>query len=252
MCSSDLDVVDLRHRVVAHVAAPGQALLGIDDRDLRGRPRLALDDLHPFAVSQSQVVGQRRRIGDGGRQADEARPRRQRRQSRQAQRQMMAALGRGEGMQLVDHDAAQAGEELLGVGVAEQQRQRFRRGHQQVRRALALAQAPALRRVPGPAFRPHRQLHLGNRQFEIAANIGRQGLERRDVDRMQFALALGVSQVIAGPTPLGELDQGGQEACQGFAAAGRRDQQGTPATFCQFDQRKLVAARSPAPACEPA
>ena len=54
----------------------------------------------------------RRRIGDRGRQADEAHLRRQGGDARQAKRQVMAALAGGEGMQLVDDHAAQAGEEL--------------------------------------------------------------------------------------------------------------------------------------------
>ena len=71
------DVVDLGHRVLAHVAAPRQALLGVDD----ARPRAAAPG-SPWTISTSSVarrriVGQRRRIGDRGRQADEARLRRQ-------------------------------------------------------------------------------------------------------------------------------------------------------------------------------
>jgi hypothetical protein len=139
----------------------------------------------------AQEVGEHRRIGDRGRQADEARLRRHRRQPGQAEREMMAALGGREGMQLVDDDAAQAGEELLGIGIAEQQRQRLRRGHQQVGRPLALAQPPALRRVAGPALGAHRQLHLGDRRLEVAADVGGQRLQGRDVERVQLALALG-------------------------------------------------------------
>ena len=176
----------------------------------------------------------------------------ERRQARQAERQMMAALGGGEGMQLVDDDAAQARKELLGVGIGQQQRQRFRRGHQQIGRPLALAQPPALRRVAGAALGAHRQLHLGDRHLEVAADVGRQRLERRDVERMQLALALGVGEVLAGPAALGELDQRGQEARQGLAAAGRRDQQRAPAAGRQLDQRQLVLPRRPAAAFEPA
>ena len=128
-------------------------------------------------------------------------------------------------MQLVDDHAAQAGEELRGVGIGQQQRQRFRRGHQEVGRPLALAQAAALRRVAGAALGPHRQAHLGDRRLEVAADVGRQRLQRRDVERVQLALALLVGEVAAGEAPLGELDQGRQEARQGLAAAGRRDQQ---------------------------
>ena len=164
----------------------------------------------------------------------------------------MAALGRREGMQLVDDDAAQAGEELLGVGIGQQQRQRFRRGHQQVGRPLALAQPAALRRVAGPALGAHRQLHLGDRRVEVAADVGRQRLQRRDVERVQLALALGVGEVLAGAAALGELDEGRQEACQRLAAAGRRDQQRALALPGQLDQRELMPPGRPAAAFEPA
>ena len=199
------DVVDLGHRVMAHVAAPRQALLGVDDADDRLRAGLALHDLD--LVLDGQELRHGRRIGDRGRQADEAHLRRQGGDARQAKRQVMAALAGGEGMQLVDDHAAEAGEELHGVGVAQQQRQRFRRGHQEIGRPLALAQAPALRRVAGAAFGAHRQRHLGDRHLEVAADVGGQRLQGRDVERVQLALALLVGQILAGEPPLGELDQ---------------------------------------------
>ena len=192
------DVVDLGHRVMAHVAAPRQPLLGVDEGHLGRRARLAQNDLDLLVIAQPQVIRQLRWIGDRGGQADEACLRRHGGEPREAERKVMAALGRRKGMQLVDDDAAQAREELLGVGVAQQQRQRFRRRHQQVGRPLALAQAPALRRVAGAALGAHRQLHLGDRQLEVAADVGRQRLQRRDVERVQLALALGMREVLAG------------------------------------------------------
>ena len=246
------DVVDLGHRVLAHVAAPRQPILRIDDRDLRRRTGLAVDDLDRLVVAQAKIVGELRRIGDGGREADEARLRRQRRQPCQAERQMMAALGGREGMQLVDDDAAQAGEELLRVGIGQQQRQRLGRRQQEIRRPFALAHAAALRRVAGPALGPHRQLHLGDRHFEVAADVGCQRLQRRDVERVQLALALGVRQVLAGLPPLGEFDQRRQEAGQGLAAAGRRDQQRALALGGQLDEVELMLPGRPAATFEPA
>ena len=199
-----------------------------------------------------EEVRQRRRIGDRGRQADEAHVRCQRGDARQAKRQVMAALAGGERVQLVDDQAFQAGEELRRIGIGQQQRQRFRRGHQQVRRALALAQAAALRRVAGAAFGTHRQLHLRDRHLEIAADVGGQCLERRDVERVQLALALLVGKVLAVAAALRELDQGRHEARQRLAAAGRRDQQRALALLRQFDQGELVRPRRPAATFEPA
>ena len=245
------DVVDLGQRVATHMAAPGRALVRIDDRDLGRRAGLAVDDLDRL-VAHAEVLGQLGRVGDGGREANETGLRRQRCHPSEAKRQMMAALGGRKGMQLVDDDATQACKELLGVGIAQQQRQRLGRGHQEIGRPLALAQATALRRVAGAALGADRQLHLGDRHLEIAADVGGQRLERRDVERMQLALTLGVRQVLARSAALGELDQRGQEARQGLAAAGGRDQQGAPGAGRQPDQRQLVLAGSPAAAFEPA
>jgi hypothetical protein len=165
---------------------------------------------------------------------------------------MMAALGRGERMQLIDDHAFQIGEELRRIGVAQQQRQRLGRRQQEIGRPLALAHAPALRRVAGAALGPHRQAHLGDRRLEIAADVGRQRLQRRDVERVQLALALGVREIVAGLAALRELDQRRQEAGQGLAAAGRCDQQRALALPCQIDQRELVRPRRPAATFEPA
>ena len=245
------DVVDLRHRVTTHVAAPRDALLRVDDRHDRRRAGLAHHDLHRL-VAQIEELGQRRRIRDGGREADEARLRGERRQPRQAERQMVPALAGGEGVQLVDDHALQVREELRRIEIGQQQRQRFRRRHQEVRRPLALAQPAALRRVAGPALRAHRQLHLGHRLFEVAADVRRQRLERRNVERVKLTLPLLVGKIFTGLAPLREFDQGRKKPGERLAAAGRRDQQRASALSRQIDQRKLVRPRRPAATLEPA
>ena len=165
---------------------------------------------------------------------------------------MMAAFGGGKGMQFVNDHAFQAGEKLCRIEVAQQQRQRLGRGHQQIRWPFALAQPSALWRIAGAALGPHRQLHLGNRRLEVALDVGRQRLQRRDVERVQFALSLDVRQVLALATTFGELDQGRQKPRQRLASAGRRDQQRTPAFPSQIDQRELVRPGRPAATFEPA
>ena len=122
------DVVDLGHGVMAHMAAPRQTLLGVDDAHHGLRAGLAAHDLD--LVLDREELRQLGRVGDRGRQADEAHMRRQRGHARQAKCEVMAALAGGEGMQFVHDQAFQAGEELRRVGIGEQQRQRFRRGHQ--------------------------------------------------------------------------------------------------------------------------
>ncbi len=70
-------------------------------------------------------------------------------QPREAQGQLVAALGAGERMHLVDDDGPEGGEDLRRIGIGEQQGQAFRRGQQDVRRLGALARALVGRRVAG-------------------------------------------------------------------------------------------------------
>ena len=58
--------------------------------------------------------------------------------------QVGAALARGQGVDLIDHDPAQAGEQPLRHRLAEQHRHALRRGQQDFRRMAA--QLPSLRR----------------------------------------------------------------------------------------------------------
>ena len=156
-------------------------------------------------------------------------------------------------MQLVDDDAAQAGEELLGVGIGQQQRQRFRRRHQQVAaaaRAGAGAGSAACRRCGS-----RRASAAASRRsaLEVAADVGRQRLQRRDVERVQLALALGMREILAGLRRRSVSSiRRRQEARQRLAAAGRRDQQRALALPGKLDQRKLMRPGRPAATFEPA
>ena len=76
--------------------------------------------------------------------------------------------------------------------------------------------------------------------------------KRRDVERVQLALALLVREILAVAAALRELDQGRQEARQRLAAAGRRDQQRALALLRQLDQGELVRPWRPAATFEPA
>ena len=79
---------------------------------------------------------------------------------------------------------------------------------------MALALALGRRRIAGPRFHADIETHLADRVFEIARNVDRQRLERRHIERMQALSA----------TVL-ELAERRQEARQGLAAAGGRDQE---------------------------
>ena len=71
----------------------------------------------------------------------------------------------------------------------EQQRELLGRGEQDVGRIAPLALALRGRRVAGAGLEPDRQRHLGDRAFEVARDVDRERLERRDVERVQPARA---------------------------------------------------------------
>ncbi len=58
-----------------------------------------------------------------------------------------------------------------------------------MRRIAALALALRRRRVAGAGLDPDRQLHLGDRRLEVARDVDRERLQRRDIERVQPALA---------------------------------------------------------------
>ena len=120
-----------------------------------GSPRTSVDRLDVAMRREPALKGLR--IGHGGGEADPAQARRERLQPGQRQRQQVAALAGGEGVDLVDHDRLQPLEEQEAVLMAEQQRQAFRRGQQDLRRPDALARLAVGRRVAGPRLDPDGQ-----------------------------------------------------------------------------------------------
>ena len=93
-------------------------------------------------------------------------------------------------MQLVEDDALDGREQIGGVRGREQQRQLFRGREQDVGRIAALAQALSGRCIAGAGLDADRQRHLGDRRIEIACDIDRQGLEGRDIERVQAAAGI--------------------------------------------------------------
>ena len=96
-----------------------------------------------------------------------------------------------------------------------------------------------------------------DRRFEVARDVDRERLQRRDVERVQ---ALRAPQVAAGGDAACaarrarslQFDQRRQEARQRLAAAGRRDQQHRAAGLRLGQQFELMRARRPAARREPA
>ena len=127
-----------------------------------------------------------------GREPDAHQPRSgQRRESLERQREMRAALVRRERVDLVDDDRPRRPEHLAAGLAGEQDVERLGRGDDDVRRALAHARALGLWRVAGAHQRTDvdvgqgERLELGadagDRRLQVALDVVRQRLERRDV-----------------------------------------------------------------------
>ena len=125
------------------------------------------------------------RRGDGGGKPDALCPRCQYSQARKAKRQLIAAFGAGKGVDFINDDAAKPGKKFGGLWLGQQKREAFRRSQQDMRRGGALSRAAIGRRVTRAGFNANGQRHIANRRHQIARNIHRQGLERRDIKRMQ-------------------------------------------------------------------
>ena len=159
-------------------------------------------------------------------------------------------------MQFIKHNPFQRREKIRCVVGRQQQRELFGGREQNIRRIFALALPPRYRRVAGAGLNPHRQLHVGNRPFEIAGDIHRQRLQWRNVERVQ---ATATHDTASGRYcfrgfGLGraEFHQCRQESRQRIACACRRDQQRRAVAVRFRHQIKLMRARRPAPRRKPA
>ena len=143
-----------------------------------GEPRRGL------ALMRHEIGGKLGRPRHGRRQADGGEPGRQRAEPRQIERQQIAALARGERVQLVEDHIFEGAEQLGGALMRQHQRDLLRRGQQDVGRQHALAGAARGRRVAGARLEPDRQRHLRDRRGEVARDVDGQRLERRDIERV--------------------------------------------------------------------
>jgi len=107
----------LHHRaggVAAALAGPGRRGLGLEQVDVGLGAGLGLE--HPRAPAEE--ARQRRGILDRGRQADAAHGRAEGLQAGEAERQLVAALGFRQRVNLVEDDAPEAAEDARRFGVA--------------------------------------------------------------------------------------------------------------------------------------
>jgi len=145
------------------------------------------------------------------------------------EREVDAALGRGEGVDLVDDDGVDRGQPVARLA-REHQVQRLRRGDQDLAGLLALALALLGRGIPGADVR--RDLRPGaeplearERRPQVALDVVRERLDRGHVDH---------AGAVRGAAH--ELIEAPQERRERLAAAGRRQHQ------------RVLAARDARPA----
>ena len=162
-------------------------MAGVDDRNLRGGPAVR------GGAGQEMGDGLNRILCCG--EANPLEPvAAQRRQPLERERKMGAAFVRRDGMDFVDDDRAGARQHGAPGFRAEQDVERLRRRHKDMRRAPAHLVALGRRRVagahPGADFdvrKPALTQPLADarqRRLEIAVDVVRQRLERRDIDNL--------------------------------------------------------------------
>ena len=180
------------------------------------------------------------RIADRRRQPDPPHLRRQHLQPRHRQRQEVAAFLLGEAVKLVDDDRPQPFEHLRRIGVAQEQAERFGRGQEHLRRLHALPRLAVGGGVAGASLDPDGQPHFLDRTDQVAVNVDRERLERRDVEGVESFDRL-----------LGQLADRRKESGQRLAGAGRRNQQSAAPAPRQLQHLQLMPARLPAFRSEP-
>ena len=248
-----MSVVDLAERVARRVAGPRQALGGVEHGDDLGRRAAARAITRSASVLAVRGCGtdsgadrRARPPSPTGRRVDEPGARRSSRarpsDSRSPRFEVTSECSSSSTMRL--SVANRYGASADG----EQQRELLGRREQDVGRIAALALALRGRRIAGAGLDPDRQPHLGDRLLEIARDVDRERLQRRDVERVQAACPARAC-VPGGAAVDGasrQLDQRRQEAGERLAGAGRRDQQGGAAGARLASSAKLMGARRPA------
>ena len=236
----------------AHPSRPRHMRVGEHQLERGRRPARRLD--HLARRARADIGRERRAVGDRRRQADPRRLGRDRREAREAERQLVAALGAGERVHLVDHHAPEPGEQRGAVLLAQQQHEALGGGEQDVGRTLPLALAAAGRRVAGARLDGDGEVHVADRRGEVARDVGRERLQRTHVDGVDPGRRVRRRRVRCRRIRCrrGERGERRQEARERLAAAGRRQQQHVLAPPRRLEHVELVRPRRPAPLGEPA
>ena len=183
-------------------SAGARAAAYLHQPHLRGRP--LGERRRAAAPAMATVADSPTRRAPGASRASRARP----------SASWSPRLAAGQRVDLVHHHRAEPGEER-GASGWDSSSSRLSGVVSSMFGGFSLLPGAAVRRgVAGAGLDPDRQAHLIHRGHQVAGDIDRQRLQRRDY-----------SVCSPGRGAAGQLDQARQEAGQGLAAAGRRDQQ---------------------------
>ena len=233
---------DLLGGIDGAVPAPRHLALGDQNREVGIGPRLAEDQVDQILIAmrgEPAAIGVG--VGDRRRQADAAEIGGEGLQAGEREGQQIAAFFAGEGVDFIDDDGFEASEKGRALRVRQQQAQALRRRQQDLRRADSLARLAVGRGVAGAGFDADGEAHFLDRRQQIALNIDRQGLQRRDVEGVEAFGRI-----------VGEFANRREEPRQSLTGAGRRDQQGATPGPRPLEHVELMPAGPPAPAREPA
>ena len=240
--------VKLRDRPSSGMTAPGDAAFhGQQDLDLGRRTCFPGDEIDGRSIAmRGEPCAKRIGIGHRCRKPNPPHLRSQRLQASQRKRQQIAPLAGGKGMDFIDDDPLQRPEQFRRFGIAEQQRERFRRRQQDVRRAGSLAGLAVGRCIAAPGLDPQRQAHLFDGGQEIALNVMRKGFQRRDIECVQ---AFG--RQFSRQSGRSKGAQGRQEPGKSLARAGIGHQQRVATGSGRAQHVALMAPDPPAARSEP-
>ena len=238
----------LRHCPSRGMPAPRHpGILGQQDRELGRRAGFTQYQRDATQIAmRCQPAFERGRIGQRRRQGDPLQRGRKRLQPGQREREQVTAFGRRERVHLVDHNPLQSSKQRVSLGIGEQQRERFRRGQQHMRRAHPLPRFTIRRSIAAAGLDPHVQAQLGHRGQQIALHIVRQRLQRRNVERVQ---AIGRRAAVQLRRTEGR--QCWQKPAQSLARAGIGHQQRVLAARRHLQHLALMPPQLPAAGSKP-
>ena len=254
-------LVYLAERVTGGVAGPWHALGGIEHGDLGLGAALRHDEIGRGGAVfrlRHQKATQIVRLGHSRGQSHAGEIGRQLEQPRQAERKQIAAFRRHQCVQLIEHDPLERAEQVRRIGCRQYQCELLGSGEQDMRRVAPLALSLRGRGVAGAGLDPDRQRHFGHRPLQIARDIDRERLERRDVKRVQAArpadLAASGDMRKSGLPDLrsAQFHQARQETCERLAGPRGSNEQHRAAGSGLGQQLDLMLPRRPAAAREPA